>query len=78
MCDVYAHRVCLALHRLRGKSDFPAEGMPDCCAATDPPACPYHSNWLSAGGFGDHQNWLRIFCDPDILENSNGRLAQCA
>ena len=107
-------------HRLRGKSDWPAEGMPDCCAPTPEgrePECPYHSNWRAAGGFGgahvrslealdavvwlsaatedarhsrcsdltlgpsllpaDHQNWLRIFCDPNVLENSNGLLAQC-
>lgn len=64
-------------YRLRGKTDYPAEGMPDCCAPADPPTCPYHSNWLSAGYFSDHMNWLRIFCDPNILENSNGRLVQC-
>ena len=67
-------------YRLRGKSDFPAEGMPDCCAKTAPgaePACPYHSNWRGAGTFADHQNWLLIFCDPQIMENSAGRLAMC-
>jgi len=64
-------------YRLRGKSDYPAEGMPNCCEKRDPPTCPYHSNWRSAGYFGDHMNWLLILCDPDIMEHSNGRLAQC-
>ena len=67
-------------YRLRGKSDFPAEGMPDCCAKTEPPApanCPYHSSWKGAGTFADHQNWLLIFCDPNIMDNSAGRLAMC-
>jgi hypothetical protein len=65
-------------YRLRGKTDFPAEGMPDCCAAAEPPNCPYNSGWRGAGTFSDHQNWLLIYCDPDILEHSAGRLAQCA
>lgn len=64
-------------YRLRGKSDFPAEGMPDCCAKAEPPNCPYNSGWRGAGTFADHQNWLLIFCDPDIMEHSAGRLAQC-
>jgi hypothetical protein len=51
--------------------------MPNCCEKRDPPTCPYHSNWRSAGYFGDHMNWLLILCDPDIMEHSNGRLAQC-
>jgi hypothetical protein len=65
------------VYRLRGTTDFPAEGMPDCCAAADPTNCPYHSNWRSAGNFGDSMNWLLIFCDKDIMENSRGRLAHC-
>lgn len=67
------------VYRLRGKSDWPAEGMPDCCNRANevPHPCPYHSNWKSGGGFGDHQNWLLMFCDPDVLNNSNGRLVQC-
>lgn len=65
------------VYRLRGHTDFPAEGMPDCCAKADPPNCPYHTNWKSAGYFSDHMNWLLIFCDPKIMENSNGRLAHC-
>jgi hypothetical protein len=69
------------VYRLRGKTDFPAEGMPDCCAPKPPeqerPTCPYHSSWKSAGYFSDHMNWLFIYCDPDIMEHSNGRLAHC-
>lgn len=63
--------------RLRGKTDYPAEGMPDCCTPATPPTCPFHSSWRSAGYFSDHMNWLFIYCDPDILEHSNGRLAHC-
>lgn len=51
--------------------------MPNCCAKANPPNCPFHSNWRSAGGFGDHMNWLFIYCDPDIMEHSAGRLAHC-
>ena len=65
------------VYRLRGKTDHPAEGMPDCCTPAEPPTCPFHSNWRSAGGFGDHMNWLLIFCDPDIMAHSNGRLIRC-
>lgn len=45
------------LYRLRGKSDFPAEGMPDCCAKADPPNCPFNSNWQRGGDWGTHQDW---------------------
>ena len=68
------------VYRLRGKSDWPAEGMPDCCAPTPPggkPNCPYTSHWASGGWFSDHMNWLLIYCDPDIMEHSGGRLAHC-
>ena len=51
--------------RLRGTTDYPAEGMPDCCAPATPPTCPYHSDWKSGGYFSDHQNWLLAFCRPD-------------
>ena len=63
--------------RLRGTLDYPAEGMPDCCAPATPPNCPYHSNWKSGGYFSDHQNWLLAYCQPDPVEAANGRLAQC-
>lgn len=65
------------VYRLRGKTDHPAEGMPDCCMQSDPPQCPYNSAWKSGGYFSDHMNWLFIFCDPNIMEHSNGRLAYC-
>jgi hypothetical protein len=65
------------VYRLRGMTDYPAEGMPDCCTPAKPPTCPYHSNWKGAGSFSDHMNWLLIFCDPNIMEHSNGRLAHC-
>lgn len=65
------------VYRLRGKSDWPAEGMPDCCIKADPPTCPYNSQWKSGGYFSDHMNWLFIFCDPNILDSANGRVAQC-
>jgi hypothetical protein len=61
-------------------TDWPAEGMPDCCMKVgdgQTPVCPYHSEWKSAGFFSDHMNWLFIFCDKDIMEHSNGRLARC-
>jgi hypothetical protein len=64
-------------YRLRGKSDHPAEGMPDCCTPKEPPTCPYMSGWKSGGYFGDHMNWLTIFCDPNIIESANGRVAKC-
>ena len=51
--------------------------MPNCCEKADPPNCPFHSNWKSGGFFADHQNWLLMFCDPNVLENSNGRLVKC-
>jgi hypothetical protein len=63
--------------RLRGTTDYPAEGMPDCCAPATPPTCPYHSSWKSGGYFSDHQNWLLAFCQPDPVEAANGRLVQC-
>jgi hypothetical protein len=69
------------LFRLRGKSDWPAEGMPNCCevpADPEKPACPFHSQWRSGGYFSDHQNWLLVYCDPNVLESGNGRVAQCA
>jgi len=65
------------VYRLRGKTDHPAEGMPDCCAKVEPPNCPYNSGWKSAGYFQDHMNWLYIFCDPNIMESANGRVAHC-
>jgi hypothetical protein len=65
------------VYRLRGKTDHPAEGMPDCCAKADPPTCPYNSGWKSAGYFADHMNWLFIFCEPNILDAANGRVAMC-
>lgn len=64
-------------YRLRGKTDHPAEGMPDCCSPAEPPNCPYNSGWRSAGDFSAHMNWLFVYCDPNVLENSNGRLAMC-
>ena len=74
------HLLARGVHvvRLRGKTDFPAEGMPDCCAAATPPNCPFTSKWRSGGYFGDHMNWLHIFCDPDPLESGFGRVAKCA
>jgi hypothetical protein len=63
--------------RLRGTTDYPAEGMPDCCSPATPPTCPYHSSWRSGGYFGDHQNWLLAFCQKDPVESANGRLVQC-
>jgi hypothetical protein len=63
--------------RLRGTTDYPAEGMPDCCAPATPPNCPYHSNWKSGGYFSDHQNWLLAYCQPNPVEAANGRLVQC-
>ena len=69
------------LYRLRGKTDHPAEGMPDCCEKPADPAaqpnCPFYSAWKSGGYFSDHMNWLYIFCDPDIMETANGRVAHC-
>jgi hypothetical protein len=68
------------LYRLRGKSDWPAEGMPNCCEEPlngAKPNCPYSSSWKSGGYFSDHMNWLYIFCDPNILESANGRVAKC-
>jgi hypothetical protein len=69
------------LYRLRGKTDHPAEGMPDCCEKPADPAapanCPFYSAWRSGGYFSDHMNWLYIFCDPDIMESANGRVAHC-
>ena len=68
------------LYRLRGKTDWPAEGMPNCCEEPPPgakPNCPYSSSWKSGGYFSDHMNWLYIFCDPNILDSSNGRVAKC-
>jgi hypothetical protein len=63
--------------RLRGTTDYPAEGMPDCCAPASPPTCPYHSSWKSGGYFSDHQNWLLAYCQPNPVEAANGRLVQC-
>lgn len=63
--------------RLRGTTDYPAEGMPDCCAPATPPTCPYHSSWKSGGYFSDHQNWLLAYCQPNPVEAANGRLVQC-
>ena len=65
------------VYRLRGSNDYPAEGMPDCCTPATPPTCPFHSNWRSGGYFGDHMNWLLLFCQPNPVESANGRLAQC-
>jgi len=49
------------LYRLRGKTDHPAEGMPDCCEKpadpAAPPNCPFYSAWKSGGYFSDHMNW---------------------
>jgi len=69
------------VYRLRGATDFPAEGMPDCCAPTPAgrkPNCPFQSAWKTAGSFADHMNWLRVYCDPDVVRNSDGRVVQCA
>jgi hypothetical protein len=66
------------VYRLRGHTDYPAEGMPDCCTPATPPTCPYHSNWKSGGYFGDHMNWLLLWCQPNPVEAANGRLAQCS
>lgn len=65
------------VYRLRGATDYPAEGMPDCCAKTDPPQCPYHNNWHHGGDFSAHMNWLKLWCDPDPLASANGRAAEC-
>ena len=65
------------VYRLRGNNDYPAEGMPDCCTPATPPTCPFHSNWRSGGYFGDHMNWLLLFCQKDPVESANGRLVQC-
>ena len=65
------------VYRLRGATDYPAEGMPDCCTPATPPTCPYHSNWRSGGYFGDHMNWLLLWCQENPVEAANGRLAQC-
>jgi hypothetical protein len=65
------------VYRLRGHNDYPAEGMPDCCTPATPPTCPFHSNWRSGGYFGDHMNWLLLFCQKDPVESANGRLVQC-
>ena len=65
------------VYRLRGATDYPAEGMPDCCTPATPPTCPDHSNWRSGGYFGDHMNWLLLWCQPNPVESANGRLAQC-
>jgi hypothetical protein len=45
------------VYRLRGKTDFPAEGMPDCCAKADPPNCPFNSQWQRGADWGAHQDW---------------------
>jgi len=68
------------VYRLRGKTDHPAEGMPDCCTALPDgkPSCPFNSGWRTAGSFADHMNWLFVFCDPDVVENANGRVVQCS
>jgi hypothetical protein len=66
------------VYRLRGTTDYPAEGMPDCCTPATPPTCPFHSNWKSGGYFGDHMNWLLLFCQKDPVESANGRLVQCS
>ena len=66
------------VYRLRGATDYPAEGMPDCCTPATPPTCPYHSNWRSGGYFGDHMNWLLIWCQENPVESANGRLALCS
>ena len=65
------------VYRLRGANDYPAEGMPDCCTPATPPTCPFHSNWRSGGYFGDHMNWLLLFCQKDPVASANGRLVQC-
>lgn len=65
------------IYRLRGRTDFPAEGMPDCCARADPPTCPFNSNWQRGGDWGSHQDWLFMWCDKDVVDHSNGRLVQC-
>jgi len=67
----------LCTRALSPVQDYPAEGMPDCCTPAEPPTCPYHTNWRSGGYFSDHMNWLLIWCDRNIMENSNGRLVRC-
>ena len=32
----------------------------------------------SVGHFGNHQNYLMTLCDPHVVANSSGRVAQCA
>jgi hypothetical protein len=65
-------------YRLRGKTDHPAEGMPNCCAKGPKPECPFNSGWRTAGSFADHMNWLFVYCDPDVVEHANGRVVQCS
>lgn len=75
--SVHAMSRGVEVYRLRGKTDHPAEGMPDCCVATEPPQCPFHSEWKSAGYFSDHMNWLRIFCVDDPVVDGKGQVVQC-
>jgi hypothetical protein len=68
------------VYRLRGKTDFPAEGMPDCCAKTvepNPPNCPFQSEWSAAGYFSTHQDWLRIWCVDDPVKDGRGQVVKC-
>jgi hypothetical protein len=77
---VHARARGVDAYRLRGRTDFPAEGMPDCCAPTPEGAkanCPYHDSWSGAGYFSSHQNWLRIFCAPDPVADGRGQVVQC-
>lgn len=79
--EMYSGVVSMArgidVYRLRGKTDFPAEGMPDCCAAMEPKQCPYNSEWASAGYFSDHMNWLRVFCVDDPVKDGRGQVVHC-
>ena len=62
------------IYRLRGALDFPSEGYRDCCHNE----CPGYSRWASKGRWVDHQNYLSIYCEPNVVNISRGRAAQCA
>jgi hypothetical protein len=52
--------------------------MPDCCNARNNwGGCPFHSDWKTAGSFADHMNWLYVYCDPDVVSKSRGRVVEC-
>jgi hypothetical protein len=65
------------VYRLRGNTDYPAEGMPDCCTKAIPPTCPYHSSWKSGGYFGDHMCVCVCFYGFDALKNLGFSIFSC-